>query len=154
MLEVWFLNGMLLDRFWFVFLNRCQAQSTHGAFVNLQIKSVQLLFFSHLCPGEFSLNIRVQHSYCPLCSALDAHPDKMLYRQQGAGGLLFPPAGLRSGEKPCSQDLSSFHRSLAVVQHLLFILSWPLEIPPEIEILLRRPLAIAGGCHHRRGLLL
>lgn len=73
------------------FLNGCQAQRIHEVFVNIQIKSIQLLyyFFFHFYPVEVSLNIRV------LCnSAWEAHPAERVCWWQSACGLLFLPARL------------------------------------------------------------
>lgn len=68
----------------FFSLNGCQAQRIPGAFVNLQIKSIQLLFFSRFCPGGVPLDIRAQHNCHPLCSA--HQPWRLTLVKEFAGG--------------------------------------------------------------------
>lgn len=136
-----------MARFWicvcFVFLMDARLKEFMGllSIYRLNLFSFSFVFFSCCCPWEVSLDIRVQHSCCPVCSA--HQPWMLTLVNRFASGRA--PTGCWSCWLGC-WDLSSFHWSLAAIQHLLliFILNWPLEVPDEIKILLCWPLTVTG----------
>lgn len=145
-----------MARFWicvcFVFLMDARLKEFMGllSIYRLNLFSFSFVFFSCCCPWEVSLDILGSSTAAVLFAlpiSLGCSPWWIGLPVAGHP-LAAGPAGWAAGlgEKPDSRDLSSFHWSLAAIQHLLliFILNWPLEVPDEIKILLCWPLTVTG----------
>lgn len=95
MLQVGYLNGMLLDiavggwGYFSLMDVKLKEFTKFLSIYRLNLLRVSFFFFFHFCPGEVSLHIRV---LCP--SALEAHPAERVCWWQGVCGLLFLPTGL------------------------------------------------------------